>query len=43
MRAKDDNDAIRLASDTEFGLSSAIITSDLEKGERLALEIESGT
>lgn len=43
IRAKDDNDAIRLANDTEFGLSSAIITSDLQKGERLALEIESGT
>jgi aldehyde dehydrogenase (NAD+) len=43
IRAKDDNDAIRLANDTEFGLSSAIITSDLENGERLALEIVSGT
>ncbi len=43
IRAKDDDHAITLANDTEFGLSSAIITSDLERGERLALEIESGT
>lgn len=40
---KSDEEAIRLANDTEFGLSAAIVTSDLEKGERLALEIESGT
>ena len=43
IRAKDDDHAIAIANDTEYGLSSAIITSDLEKGERLALEIESGT
>ncbi|MCY9140431.1 aldehyde dehydrogenase family protein [Peribacillus frigoritolerans] len=43
IRAKDDDDAIKLANDIEFGLSSAIITSDLQRGERLALEIESGT
>lgn len=43
IRAKDDDEAIVLANDTESGLSSAVITSDLEKGERRALEIESGT
>ncbi|KKE77713.1 aldehyde dehydrogenase family protein [Bacilli bacterium] len=41
--AESDEEAIRIANDTEFGLSAAIVTSDLEKGERLALEIESGT
>lgn len=41
--AESDEEAIRFANDTEYGLSSSIITSDLEKGERLALEIESGT
>lgn len=41
--AESDKEAIRLANETEFGLSAAIITSDLEKGERLALEIESGS
>lgn len=40
---KSDEEAIQVANDTEFGLSAAIVTSDLEKGERLALEIESGT
>ncbi|MFS0823099.1 aldehyde dehydrogenase family protein [Bacillus sp. 1P02SD] len=40
--AETDEEAIRLANDTEFGLSASIITSDLEKGERLAFEIESG-
>lgn len=41
--AENDEEAIRFANDTEYGLSSAIITSDLERGEKLALEIESGT
>ncbi|GAA0440304.1 aldehyde dehydrogenase family protein [Lentibacillus halophilus] len=41
--AEDDEEAIRIANDTDFGLSAAIITDDLEKGERLALDIESGT
>ncbi|AXF57024.1 aldehyde dehydrogenase family protein [Salicibibacter kimchii] len=43
IQAKSDEDAIRIANDTEFGLSAAIVTNDLDKGERLALEIESGT
>ncbi|MCG7333673.1 aldehyde dehydrogenase family protein [Sporosarcina sp. ACRSM] len=43
INAKDDQEAIELANSTEFGLSAAIITSDLKRGERLALEIESGT
>ncbi|GIO20442.1 putative aldehyde dehydrogenase AldY [Oceanobacillus oncorhynchi subsp. incaldanensis] len=38
-----DEEAIRVANETEFGLSAAIITNNLEKGEQLALEIESGT
>jgi aldehyde dehydrogenase (NAD+) len=41
--AESDEQAICFANDTEYGLSSSIITSDLERGERLALEIESGT
>ncbi|WP_101845027.1 aldehyde dehydrogenase family protein [Halobacillus sp. Marseille-P3879] len=41
--AEDDDDAIRIANDTEFGLSAAIVTNDIQKGERLALEIEAGT
>lgn len=43
IRAKDEDEAIQIANDTEYGLSAAIITNDLEKGERLALDVESGT
>ncbi|WP_421381283.1 aldehyde dehydrogenase family protein [Bacillus salacetis] len=42
IKAETDEQAIELANDTEFGLSSAIFTSDLEKGEELALKVESG-
>ncbi len=31
-----------MANDTEYGLSSAVFTSDLEKGEKFALQIDSG-
>ncbi|WP_338448223.1 aldehyde dehydrogenase family protein [Niallia oryzisoli] len=37
-----DEEAMRFANDTEYGLSSAIVTGDIEKGERLALDIEAG-
>jgi len=42
IKAESDEDAVRLAGDTEYGLSSAIFTKDLEKGERFALQIDSG-
>lgn len=42
IKATSTEEAIEMANDTEFGLSSAIVTSDLEKAEQLALEIESG-
>lgn len=42
--AKDENDAIRIANDSIFGLGSAIFTKDLAKGERIAAtELESGS
>ena len=31
--AENDEEAIRFANDTEYGLSSAILTSDLERGK----------
>lgn len=40
--AETDEDAIRFASETEYGLSSAIFTKDLEKGHKLALQIDAG-
>lgn len=37
-----EEDAIRLANDTEYGLTTAIFTEDLRRGLRLAGQIESG-
>ncbi|AOH57068.1 aldehyde dehydrogenase [Peribacillus muralis] len=42
IKAESDEEAIEIANDTEYGLSSAIFTDDLERGERLGLEIDSG-
>jgi succinate-semialdehyde dehydrogenase / glutarate-semialdehyde dehydrogenase len=36
ITAKDEEDAIRIANDNEFGLGSAVFTKDVEKGERIA-------
>jgi len=36
--AENDDDAIRLANKTEFGLGSAIFTNDIKKGEEIAKE-----
>lgn len=38
IRARDDDDALRIANDTDFGLGGAIYTRDLERGERLAAD-----
>jgi succinate-semialdehyde dehydrogenase / glutarate-semialdehyde dehydrogenase len=41
--AKDEADAIAIANDSEFGLGSAVITRDLDRGRRIAAhELESG-
>lgn len=40
--AKDTDDAIKLANDSDFGLSFSLWTKDLAKAERLAGEIEAG-
>lgn len=42
IKAQTDQEAIDLANDTEYGLSSAIFTSDLARGEEFALQIDSG-
>ncbi|WP_102271744.1 aldehyde dehydrogenase family protein [Cytobacillus massiliigabonensis] len=42
IKAESDEEAIRIANDTDYGLSSAIFTSDLIRGEELALQIDSG-
>ena len=42
IRAKDAEDALRVANDTDFGLGSNIWTSDLERGKQLAERVEAG-
>jgi aldehyde dehydrogenase (NAD+) len=42
IKAETDEEALEFANDTEYGLSSAIFTSDLKHGENLALQIDSG-
>ncbi|MCG8582212.1 MAG: NAD-dependent succinate-semialdehyde dehydrogenase [Bacteroidales bacterium] len=43
IRAKDEEDAIRIANDTVFGLGAAVFTKDIEKGKRIAeYELEAG-
>jgi succinate-semialdehyde dehydrogenase / glutarate-semialdehyde dehydrogenase len=43
IEAKDENDAVRLANLSPYGLGAAIWTADYEKAERLARQIESGS
>ncbi len=40
---KDENEAIKMANSTEFGLGGSIWTKDGERGKRLAKKIEAGT
>lgn len=42
IRAKDADEAIRLANQTEFGLGSALWSRDLVKAKRLARQIDAG-
>lgn len=42
IRVKDEDEAIRVANATEFGLGAALWTGDVSKGQRLARRIEAG-
>jgi aldehyde dehydrogenase (NAD+) len=42
LRARGEEDALRLANDTTFGLSSAVFTRDLERGLAFAQRVEAG-
>jgi len=42
IRAKDDADAVRIANDSEYGLSAAIYTKDSARGLKIARSINSG-
>lgn len=43
IRVKDEDEAIRVANDTEFGLGAAVFTGNLQKGEMIAeTQLEAG-
>lgn len=42
LRVPDEDAAIHVANDTDFGLGASIWTEDLERGERIAARIEAG-
>ena len=42
IRAEDEADALAIANDTEYGLSSAVFTQDVERGARFAQRIRAG-
>ena len=43
MRVRDDEDALKLINDSDFGLTASIWTKDTAKGEELAEHVEAGT
>jgi len=43
IRAKDAAEAVAMANDSQFGLGASLWTQDLERGQRLAREIEAGS
>jgi aldehyde dehydrogenase (NAD+) len=42
LRFNGEEDVVRIANDTPYGLSSVIFTKDLERGVRIAKRIEAG-
>jgi succinate-semialdehyde dehydrogenase/glutarate-semialdehyde dehydrogenase len=42
LRARDDDDAVRLANDTDFGLGASVWTRDLARGEAVARRLQAG-
>ncbi|WFO16549.1 NAD-dependent succinate-semialdehyde dehydrogenase [Cellulophaga baltica 4] len=43
IKAKNDDEAIALANNSQFGLGSGVLTSNLERGEQIALQLEAGS
>ncbi len=43
IRARDEEDAVRIANDTRFGLGSSIWSRDLERAEKIAGQIQAGS
>jgi succinate-semialdehyde dehydrogenase/glutarate-semialdehyde dehydrogenase len=42
IKVKDEDEAVRIANDTEFGLGASLWSKDLEKAQKIARKIESG-
>jgi succinate-semialdehyde dehydrogenase/glutarate-semialdehyde dehydrogenase len=42
IRARDEADAVRIANDSDFGLGGSVWTTDSERGERVARQLECG-
>ena len=42
IRAHGDEDALRIANDTEYGLAGCVFTRDLDRGERFARSLQVG-
>jgi acyl-CoA reductase-like NAD-dependent aldehyde dehydrogenase len=43
LRVRDEEEAIRIANDTEYGLGSTVFTRDRERGRRIAAQIVAGS
>jgi succinate-semialdehyde dehydrogenase / glutarate-semialdehyde dehydrogenase len=43
IRAGDEQDAVRIANDSIFGLGAAVFTRDVTRGERVARALEAGS
>src|SRR5439155_17303939 len=41
-KVRDEDEALRLANDSRYGLNSSVFTGDLEKGERIARSLTAG-
>lgn len=42
LRARDDDDAVRIANDTDFGLGASVWTTDKARGEAIARRLQAG-
>ncbi|HEY7632625.1 MAG TPA: aldehyde dehydrogenase family protein [Thermoleophilaceae bacterium] len=43
MKVRDEDEAVRMANDSGYGLNSSVFTRDVQKGERIARQVEAGS